>query len=130
MLNQPAGAVRVALDPLGDMAPPIAARIREEHDLGLEPLRLVQVHQAHDGRLARLERQRLDLARVLGVGLERLRRFRKAGAALHHLAHAVDGVQQIAGLDATGRRRRQGQIAGVLEHALERRGGGSTRVQR
>ena len=32
-------------------------RVREEHDRGLQPLRLVQVHQPHDITTTRLERQ-------------------------------------------------------------------------
>ena len=60
----------MALDTLGDMPPAITTRIGEEDDLGLESLGLVQVHDPHHRRAARLERQRFDVPFSLGIGLQ------------------------------------------------------------
>ena len=99
-----------------------AARIGEKHDGRLEALGLVQVHDPDDVGAARLERKRLDLARVLAIVLERVGGVGQAAALLDDLPHAVDGMQQVASLDAARRRRGERQVAGVLENALERRG--------
>ena len=122
-MNQPCAFSPVALDV--DVHPRLeaAARVGQEHDVGLEPLGLVQVHQPDDVGAAGLERQRLDLVRRLAVGLERVGGIGEAAAILDDLAHAVDGVQEVARLDAAGRRRRQREVAGVLEDAVERGAG-------
>ena len=90
----------------------------------------MQVHQPDDVGTPGLERERLDLAGRLAVGLERIGGIGEAAAGLDDLPHAIDGVDQVAGLDAAGRRRRQREVAAVFEDPLERAGGGSRRVQR
>ena len=101
-----------------------AARVGEEHDVRLEPLRLVQVHQPDDVGAPGLERQRLDLVRRLAVGGERIRGVGEVAAVLEHLADAIDGVQEVAGLDSARRRRGERKVAGVLEDLVERGAGG------
>ena len=98
--------------------------------VGLEPLGLVQVHEPDDVATAGLERQRVDLGRFLRPVLveprprgERVGGLRQREAALDDGADAIDGVEEIAGLDAAARRRREREIAGVLEDALERGAG-------
>jgi hypothetical protein len=87
----------------------------------------VDVHQPDDVAAAGLERERIDLVRFLGTVLvepaprrKRISRLRQREAAFDDGAHAIDGVQQIASLDATARRGGQREIAGVVDDALER----------
>ena len=58
------------------------------------------------------------------VGGERVGGIGEAAAVLDDLADAIDGVQEVAGLDAAGRRRREREVAGVLEDPVERGAGG------
>ena len=105
-------------------------RIGQKDDIGLEPLGLVQVHQPHDVRAPGLERQRLDLARGLAVGLERIRRVGEAASGFHDLPNAIDGVDHIPGIHTAGRRRRERKITAVFEDRSSAPAAGSTRVHR
>ena len=89
--------------------------------LGFEPLGLVQVHHADNVA------ERPGSSGSDSTSLVASRSASSASAAsarlppvLDHLAHAVDGMEQVAGIDAAGCRRGQRQVAGVLEHAFER----------
>ena len=98
------------------------SRVGQKHDVRLEPLGLVQVHQPHDVRAPGLERERLDFARRLAVGFERIGRIGEAAAGFDDLAHAVDGVEHVARVDTAGRRRRQREVAAGFEDPFERAG--------
>ena len=100
-------------------ADPAADRVGQEHDGRLEPLGLVQVHHPDDVAAPGLERQRFDLAAASRSRFQRLGGIGQAAALLDDLAHAIDGVQQVAGFGAAGRRRGQRQVAGGLEDAVE-----------
>lgn len=74
------------------------AGVREEHYFGLAPLGLVEVHQPDRVGSAGLERDGLNLARLLRIVLQRVSRIGQRALLLNHLAHAIDGVKEIAGI--------------------------------
>src|SRR5205823_9062523 len=70
----------------------------------------------------RLKGQRLDFAARLAVRFERIRRIGEAAAGFKDLAHAVDGVQQVAGVYTTGSCPRQREVSGGFEDPLKSSG--------
>ena len=99
-------------------------RVRQEYDVRLEPLGLVQVHQAHDVSTPGLERERLHFVGRLAVGFQRISRIGQAAAGFDDLAYAVDGVQHIARVDTTGCRPRPRKVPARFENPFERAGRG------
>ena len=101
-----------------------SSRVGQEHDVCLESLGLVQVHQPHDVRAPRLEWERLHFAGRLAVGFERISRIGQAAAGFDDLAHAVDGVQHVARVHTTWRRPSQREVSAGFENPFERAGRG------
>ncbi len=134
LLHQLEPAVRFEISPLDVIVHAqreTTIGVDQKYDVRLQPLGLVQVHDADDVGAARLEREGLHFVRGLAVGLECVGSGGKAPALLDNLTHAVDGVQQVACLNASGRCRGQREVAGVVENATPaRRPRGRTRVQR
>ena len=86
----------------------------------------MQIHQPHHAGPARLERQRIDFVRLLRAILietrppgQRLGRIRQREAALDDGADAIDGMEEIAGLDAVGTGGGKREHAGGVEDAIE-----------
>ena len=84
----------------------------------------MKIHQPHDVRTPRLERERLHFACRLAVGFERISRIGEAAASFDDLAHAVDGVQHVTRVHAAWRRPRQREVSAGFEDPLDRAGRG------